>query len=86
MDKTDMKKLLLLTLTAVLSITSAFACQRHYIREVADEIIILDDGSVYECFDPTAWLWLPMTNVLVCHNNKIINTDDGESVDAIQLR
>jgi hypothetical protein len=66
---------------------SAQACDEHYVKSIADggRIIVLDDGTVYKSLDPvTSSIWLPISEVLVC-DDKIINTDDGETVDVIQL-
>ena len=84
-----MKKQLITLLIAVLSgFASAQACDEHYIKSIADggRIIILDDGSVYKSLDSvTSSIWLPISEVLVC-DDKMINTDDGETINVIQLR
>jgi hypothetical protein len=82
-----MRKLITL-LIAVLSVFAlAQACDEHYIKSIADggRIIILDDGTIYKSLDSvTSSIWLPISEVVVC-DDKIINTDDGETVDVIQL-
>ena len=62
----------------------------HWIQEVLSggEIIILEDGSVWrvdgvDTIDSS--LWLPISNIIAC-DDKLINTDDNESVDAIRIR
>ena len=62
----------------------------HWIDSVSGDgtIIKLEDGSIWEVDSVDAiisTLWLPVTEVLVC-DNKIINTDDNESVSVKQLR
>jgi hypothetical protein len=51
-------------------------------------IIKLEDGSIWEV-DPTdvidSALWLPISDIVVC-GDKLINTDDNESVSARRLR
>jgi hypothetical protein len=62
----------------------------HWIKSVqADgKIVILEDGSVWEVDDvdmvDTA-LWLATEEIVVC-DDKLINTDDDETVDAKRLR
>lgn len=62
----------------------------HWIESVLDDgsIIKLDDGSIWEV-DPvdvvTSAIWLPMTEVVVC-DDRIINTDDNETVTATRLK
>ena len=62
----------------------------HWIQEVLSngEIIILEDGSVWrvdsvDTIDSA--LWLPISDIIAC-DDKLINTDDNESVDAIRIR
>jgi hypothetical protein len=69
----------------------ALACESgHWIENVmADgEVIKLEDGSVWQV-DPgdsiTAALWLPTTDIVVC-DDKLINSEDGETVGARRLR
>lgn len=62
----------------------------HWIQSVASngEIITLEDGSVWQVNSYEAYissLWLPVTRVSIC-GSKLINTDDGESVGADQLK
>ncbi len=59
------------------------------IESVLDDgsIIKLEDGSIWKVADVDAIdsvLWLPVTNVIV-YDEKIINTDDSESVHAIRI-
>ena len=48
-----------------------------------------EDGSLWKV-DPidasTSSLWLPVTDVLVCDDAKIVNVDDGESVEVTRIR
>jgi hypothetical protein len=51
-------------------------------------IVTLDDGSIWEV-DAGDWitssLWLPASDIVAC-NHKLVNTDEGESVEAVRLR
>ena len=76
---------------AALIIPSAQACESgHWVKSVqADgKIVILEDGSVWEIDDADTVdtnLWLAMSEIVVC-DDKLINTDDGETVDATRIR
>lgn len=62
--------------------------ERHYILENHNgEVIKLDDGSVWKVtFDTaTTSIWIPMTDVMIVDDEKMINLDDGESVDVERL-
>jgi hypothetical protein len=52
-------------------------------------VIKLDDGSIWKV-DPTdaitASLWLGLTDVLVCDDEKIINVEDEETVHVRRIR
>jgi hypothetical protein len=67
------------------------ACEDgHWIESVTDDgdIIKLEDGSVWEvdaADQVVAMLWLPTTEITVC-GDKLINTDDDETVIARRLR
>lgn len=75
-----------LLLAILLSGLCSFAyTEEHYISQVTanGEIIIMDDGSIYKVYSydaSTSNLWLPLSNVVVT-SDKIINVDDGETVD-----
>jgi hypothetical protein len=62
----------------------------HWIEWVSDdgEFVKLEDGSVWEVNSVDtidSALWLPVTEILAC-DHKLINVDDGESVDATRIR
>ncbi|MGI9056479.1 MAG: hypothetical protein ACR2F2_11835 [Pyrinomonadaceae bacterium] len=62
----------------------------HWIDSVSEDgnIIKLEDGSIWEVDSVDtiiSTLWLPITEVMVC-DDKIINTDDNESVSVTQLK
>ena len=62
----------------------------HWVRSVTPDgtIVLLEDGSVWEVDLPDSVmtrLWLPTTEILVC-GDRLINTDDGETVYAARLR
>jgi hypothetical protein len=71
--------------------TGSSACEAgHWIESVtADgQIIKLEDGSIWEV-DPAdvidSALWLPISDIVVC-DDKLINTDDNETVSARRIR
>jgi len=81
---------ILLTLFITVTVP-VFACEAgHSVKSVhADgKIVILEDGTVWEIDDvdtvDTA-LWLPTTEIVVC-DDKLINTDDDETVGARRIR
>ncbi len=62
----------------------------HWIESVSDDgqIIKLEDGSVWEVDDVDtvdSALWLPTTDIVAC-DDKLINTEDDETVSAKRLR
>ena len=62
----------------------------HFILSVSDDgtVVILEDRSVWRISDVdaiTSVLWLPSEDIVVCEG-KLINTDDGETVEASRLR
>jgi hypothetical protein len=69
---------------------TASACEDgHWITEVSSNgaVVILEDRSVWEV-SPTdridSQLWLSTENVVAC-DDKLINTDEGEVVEASKL-
>ena len=62
----------------------------HWIESVAAEgrIIKLEDGSIWEvdAVDVVySMIWLPITDIVIC-GDKLINTDDDETVSAQRIR
>lgn len=62
----------------------------HWVDSVSGDgtIVKLEDGSVWEVDAADAIdsaLWLPTTEIIAC-DDKLINTDDGETVSARRLR
>ena len=62
----------------------------HWVDSVSDDgtIVKLEDGSVWEIDSVDAIdsaLWLPTTEIIAC-DDKLINTDDNETVSAQRLR
>lgn len=62
----------------------------HWIESVSSSgmIIKLEDGSIWEIDAVDAVdtaLWLPVSDIVAC-DNKLINTDDNESVSARRIR
>lgn len=83
------------TLTLVLMLATFAApalagCEDgHWIKSVSSdgEIVVLEDGSVWQVDSTDAIdsaLWLPTTNIVAC-DDKLINTDDGETVEAVRI-
>jgi len=80
------------TALALLTFTeSAFAdCEAgHWIKSVSSdgEIVVLEDDSVWQVNSIDAIesaLWLPMTNIVAC-DDKLIDTDDDEIVEAVRI-
>jgi hypothetical protein len=80
----------LLATLAVAAFPSKACDADHWIEEVLGDgaIIKLEDGSLWQVDsvdEITAVLWLPTTEVVVC-DDKIINTDDNESVQVRRLK
>jgi hypothetical protein len=69
----------------------AGSCERgHWIDWVSDDgdVIKLEDGSVWEIDSADAVMsaiWLPVSQIVAC-DGKLINVDDGESVNAMRIR
>ncbi len=52
------------------------------------QIIVLEDGCVWKVADIdtiNSRLWLPTRDIIICVD-KLINTDDDESVEAFQIQ
>jgi hypothetical protein len=70
---------------------SSSGCEsQHWVESVSDngQIIQLEDGSIWEVDTGDAIdsaLWLPTTDIVACED-KLINTDDNETVSAIRIR
>jgi hypothetical protein len=66
------------------------ACEGgHWIKSVSSdgEIVVLEDGSIWQVdsLDTIdSALWLPTTNIVAC-DDKLINTDDDETVEAVRI-
>jgi hypothetical protein len=75
---------------AAFSVTASAGCEDgHWIKSVSSdgEIVVLEDGSVWQVDSADAIdsaLWLPITNIVAC-DDKLINTDDGETVEAVRI-
>ena len=71
--------------------TNAQGCDEgHWIDEVLADgrIIKLEDGSLWEVDSidtVTSSIWLPTSDIIVC-DDKLINVDDKETVQARRLR
>ena len=62
----------------------------HWIDSVLDDgaIIKLEDGSLWQVDEVdrvTTAIWLPMTDVILCDDGRIIDTEDNESVDVTRI-
>ena len=76
-------------LTAVAAPAFADCEDGHWVKSVSSdgEIVVLEDGSVWQVDSVDAIdsaLWLPTTNIVAC-DDKLINTDDGETVEAARI-
>ena len=62
-------------------------CDRHWISQKSEDgaVLILEDRSAWEVrwsYDHvTTRLWMRLDNVLLCDDEKIINTDEREEVE-----
>jgi hypothetical protein len=83
-----MKKLIIPVAVLMMS-AMAQACETgHWVDEVNDTLVTLEDGSIWKVADvdeSTVIVWVPTTEVIVC-DDKLINTDDNETVDAVRIR
>lgn len=78
---------------AVMCAVPAFAraCESgHWVKSIqADgKIVVLEDGSVWEIDDSDvsdSATWLQTAEVVVC-DDKLINTDDNETVEATRIK
>ena len=82
---------LVAALVLATSSTPTFAdCEDgHWVKSVSSdgEIVVLEDGSVWQVDSADAVdsaLWLPTTNIVAC-DDKLINTDDSETVEAVRI-
>ena len=62
----------------------------HWIQSVSSqgEIVTLEDGSIWEIAQidhVNTMLWLPTEDVVAC-DGRLINTDNGDAVDATRLK
>lgn len=70
---------------------SSSGCESgHWVESVSDDgqIVKLEDASIWEVDAVDAIdsaLWLPSTDIVVC-DDKLINTDDNETVSATRIR
>ena len=71
--------------------TGSSGCEAgHWIESVAadGQIIKLEDGSIWEVDAADridSALWLPISDIVVC-DDKLVNTDDSETVSARRIR
>jgi hypothetical protein len=85
-----MRHLILVFMFSVYT-NNLMACEADLsIRSVAKDgqIIVLDDGSVWEVDSVDtvdSSLWLPTSEIVAC-DDKLINTDDEETVSARRIR
>ena len=87
----SLKRVTAIAIACVLASGSAAACEDgHWIDSVTSDgrIVILEDGSVWEVDSIDridSMLWLPTSDIVAC-DDKLINTDDDEVVDAVRIR
>jgi len=72
--------------------SAAMAAEETYLKSKSDDgsVLILADGSVW-AVSPVdqidSALWLPLTTIIIPDNEDcLINSDDGEKVDAHRIR
>lgn len=70
--------------------SSSYCEPGHWVESVLNggQIVKLEDGSIWEidAFDTIdSSLWLPTTDIIIC-DDKLINTDDNETVSATRIR
>jgi hypothetical protein len=90
-EKMLSRSLFAIALLSAVAAAPASACEDgHWIEEVlADgQILKLEDGSLWKVDPtdtPTSSLWLPISDVIVC-DDKIVNVDDGETLQVRRIR
>lgn len=73
------------------NVASSSGCESgHWVDSVSDDgdIVKLEDGSVWEIAAADtvdSMLWLPTTDIIAC-DDKLINTEDNETVEAVRLK
>ncbi|CAN1538489.1 hypothetical protein MCEORH2_01706 [Methylophilaceae bacterium] len=73
------------------NVASSHGCESgHWVDSVSDDgdIVKLEDGSVWEIAAADtvdSMLWLPTTDIIAC-DDKLINTEDNETVEAVRLK
>ena len=73
------------------NVASSRGCESgHWVDSVSDDgdIVKLEDGSIWEiaAVDTVdSMLWLPTTDIIAC-DDKLINTEDNETVEATRLK
>jgi hypothetical protein len=73
---------LLATLVLVCSVC-AIAQDAETIDHVTeDNVIVLQNGQAYQSEDATSLTWLPSEDVLILDDDRIVNKDEDETVDA----
>ncbi len=90
MNKHGARLLAAFAFTAFAAPAFAYCEDGHWVKSVSSdgEIVVLEDGSVWQVDGVDAIysaLWLPTTNIVAC-DDKLINTDDGETVEATRIR
>ena len=87
-----MRRLTAALLILPAAVSASLACESgHWIDQVLAEgkVIKLEDGSVWQVsalYVITSALWLPASEVVICDDGKLVNTDDGDSVSATRIR
>ena len=82
---------ILLALVLSMGATIAQACESgHWIEEISGDgsVVLLEDGSVWlvdEIDSVYSAIWLVTDDVIACAG-KLINTDQGEAVQARRVR
>ncbi|MGH6812172.1 MAG: hypothetical protein ACREDM_07430 [Methylocella sp.] len=86
-----MKRLLLVAAATFITPVHAGGCDEETIRGVArgGSIVVLDSGGIYKVAPddtPDTALWNAGDGVLLCGDEKMINTDNGDKADVTPAR
>jgi len=76
----------------LLTVSAYSNCESgHWIDNVMSngEIIKLEDGSLWKVNSSDTYnsaIWIAIDNIVICDDNKLINTDDNTAVSVNQIK